>query len=354
MRPRISVLKARYIAVEGTDPEYGQGAIERNELLHHPLPNLRMADRRRSDHSRRIAGETERRRRSEAWLVRRRMRERGGGGGGAIGEDHDATMKTASHHKGTESTEVLRVPLCLCGSIVLKADEGRTRGGVRNDAAGRHRARSRRRLLRHQSRPLHRRGAAAFRTSRQSFLADDSSRPGFTPRLFHPSEQRELLQHGCGITNVVARATTAAAELTLGGAGRRRAHARRENPPLPSARPGHRRHRRVSNGIQSSAREDRFAGRDDRRHAHLDLAKSERIECELPSGGVGGVVSGVREWLKRMDHKDTKRTKSSSCSLCLCGANHFSANATTASPRFVCSLPCPPAAMTTNCFPPAR
>lgn len=37
---------------------------------------------------------------------------------------------------------------------------------------------------------------------------------GFTPRLFHPSEQRELLQHGCGITNVVARATTAAAELT--------------------------------------------------------------------------------------------------------------------------------------------
>jgi TDG/mug DNA glycosylase family protein len=37
---------------------------------------------------------------------------------------------------------------------------------------------------------------------------------GFTPRLFHPSEQRELLTHGCGITNVVARATTAAAELT--------------------------------------------------------------------------------------------------------------------------------------------
>ena len=37
---------------------------------------------------------------------------------------------------------------------------------------------------------------------------------GFTPRLFHPSEQRELLRHGCGITNVVARATAAAAELT--------------------------------------------------------------------------------------------------------------------------------------------
>ena len=37
----MNVLKARYIAVEGTDPEYGQGAIERNELRHHPLPHLR-------------------------------------------------------------------------------------------------------------------------------------------------------------------------------------------------------------------------------------------------------------------------------------------------------------------------
>ena len=39
-------------------------------------------------------------------------------------------------------------------------------------------------------------------------------RAGFTPRQFHPSEQRELLQLGYGITNIVARATTAAAELT--------------------------------------------------------------------------------------------------------------------------------------------
>src|SRR5258705_13668317 len=39
-------------------------------------------------------------------------------------------------------------------------------------------------------------------------------RAGFTPRLFHPSEQRELLPLGCGITNVVARATAAADELT--------------------------------------------------------------------------------------------------------------------------------------------
>jgi len=39
-------------------------------------------------------------------------------------------------------------------------------------------------------------------------------RAGFTPRLFHPSEQRELLRHRIGITNVVARATAAADELT--------------------------------------------------------------------------------------------------------------------------------------------
>ena len=40
-------------------------------------------------------------------------------------------------------------------------------------------------------------------------------RAGFTPRLFQPSEQKELLKKlGYGITNVVARATAAADELT--------------------------------------------------------------------------------------------------------------------------------------------
>jgi TDG/mug DNA glycosylase family protein len=39
-------------------------------------------------------------------------------------------------------------------------------------------------------------------------------RAGFTPRLFAPHEQRDLLTLGCGITNVVARATAAADELT--------------------------------------------------------------------------------------------------------------------------------------------
>lgn len=36
---------------------------------------------------------------------------------------------------------------------------------------------------------------------------------GFTPRLLHPSKERELLAYGCGITNFVNRATATAAEL---------------------------------------------------------------------------------------------------------------------------------------------
>src|SRR5262245_1857283 len=37
---------------------------------------------------------------------------------------------------------------------------------------------------------------------------------GFTPRLLKPSEDQELLSYGYGITNLVERATVAAAELT--------------------------------------------------------------------------------------------------------------------------------------------
>lgn len=37
---------------------------------------------------------------------------------------------------------------------------------------------------------------------------------GFTPRLLKPAEQDELLSYGLGITNVVARATARADELT--------------------------------------------------------------------------------------------------------------------------------------------
>jgi TDG/mug DNA glycosylase family protein len=37
---------------------------------------------------------------------------------------------------------------------------------------------------------------------------------GFTPRLLEPSEQAELTRYGLGITNIAARATAQAAELT--------------------------------------------------------------------------------------------------------------------------------------------
>jgi TDG/mug DNA glycosylase family protein len=37
---------------------------------------------------------------------------------------------------------------------------------------------------------------------------------GFTPELFSPDRDQELLLHSCGITNVAARSTVAAAELS--------------------------------------------------------------------------------------------------------------------------------------------
>ena len=48
-------------------------------------------------------------------------------------------------------------------------------------------------------------------------------RAGFTPRLLDPSEEKELLIHGYGITNLVARATATADELSANElvAGRR-------------------------------------------------------------------------------------------------------------------------------------
>jgi TDG/mug DNA glycosylase family protein len=39
-------------------------------------------------------------------------------------------------------------------------------------------------------------------------------RAGFTDRLLSPCNERDLLQRGCGITNLVARATSSADELT--------------------------------------------------------------------------------------------------------------------------------------------
>jgi TDG/mug DNA glycosylase family protein len=51
---------------------------------------------------------------------------------------------------------------------------------------------------------------------------------GFTDRLLAPAEQRALLEHGCGITNLVARTSAAADELSRAElvAGRRRLEAK--------------------------------------------------------------------------------------------------------------------------------
>ncbi|MGE5463149.1 MAG: G/U mismatch-specific DNA glycosylase [Syntrophothermus sp.] len=57
---------------------------------------------------------------------------------------------------------------------------------------------------------------------------------GFTPRLLHPSEERELLSLGLGITNLVPRTTATADELTadelLAGRKRLAAKVRRYQP----------------------------------------------------------------------------------------------------------------------------
>ena len=59
-------------------------------------------------------------------------------------------------------------------------------------------------------------------------------RSGFTPRLFHPSENRALLELGCGLTNLVNRATASAAELRheelVAGGRRLAAKVRRYRP----------------------------------------------------------------------------------------------------------------------------
>jgi len=60
-------------------------------------------------------------------------------------------------------------------------------------------------------------------------------RSGFTPRQFAPSEQEQLLPYGLGITNLVARGTATAAELS---ADELRAGGRILAAKLASVRPG--------------------------------------------------------------------------------------------------------------------
>jgi double-stranded uracil-DNA glycosylase len=59
---------------------------------------------------------------------------------------------------------------------------------------------------------------------------------GFTPRVLSPFEERELLRHGLGITNLVERATAGAGELSArelrSGAARLRATVARARPEV--------------------------------------------------------------------------------------------------------------------------
>ncbi len=61
---------------------------------------------------------------------------------------------------------------------------------------------------------------------------------GFTDRLVSPFDERELLQEGYGVTNVVMRATATADQLTreeLRAGGK---DLQQEAPPLPTRFPG--------------------------------------------------------------------------------------------------------------------
>lgn len=59
---------------------------------------------------------------------------------------------------------------------------------------------------------------------------------GFTPRQLHPSEERELLVYGYGITNLVPRATATADELAhdelVAGQGRLKSKVKRYQPQV--------------------------------------------------------------------------------------------------------------------------
>ncbi len=61
---------------------------------------------------------------------------------------------------------------------------------------------------------------------------------GFTPDQLHPSQQRELLRHGYGVTNLVNRATASADELApeefVAGRKRLAAKVRRYRPRIVS------------------------------------------------------------------------------------------------------------------------
>ena len=116
---------------------------------------------------------------------------------------------------------------------------------------------------------------------------------GFTDRLLSPYEERELLQHGLGITNLVNRTTARADELTddelkRGGQSLRR-KILRHRPSILAVLGvsafriafGQTRHRH------------RPPGGDDRRHAGLGSPQSQWTERALPAAGTRQALRGT-------------------------------------------------------------
>jgi double-stranded uracil-DNA glycosylase len=103
---------------------------------------------------------------------------------------------------------------------------------------------------------------------------------GFTTRRLQPWERRALVACGCGVTNLVRRATVAAAELhpkELRTGARRLARKVARLQPRAVAI--------VPRGIRPAWRDARPAARDDARRDRLGLAEHERSQRESPAGG---------------------------------------------------------------------
>ena len=107
---------------------------------------------------------------------------------------------------------------------------------------------------------------------------------GFTPRLLAPGEQRLLAEYGLGITNLVARATAQASELTreeLQAGGVQLADLVARHRPRIAAVAGVTAYRAAFGQKRCPGR---AAGRDDRRHPPVGRPQSERTERPLAAG----------------------------------------------------------------------
>jgi TDG/mug DNA glycosylase family protein len=116
---------------------------------------------------------------------------------------------------------------------------------------------------------------------------------GFTGRVLAAWEERELLEHGYGVTNLVARATATAAELSraefVAGARRLARKVRRYGAGVG----GGGRHRRVPRRLRASQGGDRAAAGTDWSCAVVAVAAAERAQCQSSDAGADGRVSGA-------------------------------------------------------------